>query len=149
VALLDAPAAVGPQPVGDRPGDLALAGPGRADQPQERRARRVVHVEQCASDPVDGLAVQQRRVDPLAVGQLDRLDRRLELESVSVQGVGGEVALAGDVVDLVQGSVDRAHAGLLSFVEEVPPRRPRAARRVGQWAPKTLAATRSLAAVPA
>ena len=37
VAVLDLPAAVSPQPVGDRAGDLALAGSGRTDQPQERR----------------------------------------------------------------------------------------------------------------
>ena len=59
VALLDRAAAVGPQAVGDRAGDLALAGAGRADQAQEARARGVVHVQQRAGELVDRLAVQR------------------------------------------------------------------------------------------
>ena len=59
---------------------------------------------------VDALAVQRRRVDALAVGQDDRLAGRLELERVGGEGVGGEVAFGGDVVELPQGSGERAHA---------------------------------------
>ena len=112
VPVGDLAAAAGPQAVGDRAGDLALARAGRADQPQERRLRRVVHVEQRQGELVDRLAVQARRVDPLAVGQQDRLARRLELERRG--WVGGEVSLGGHPVDLRQGSGDCAHARLLA-----------------------------------
>ena len=108
-AVLDRAAALGPQPVGDRAGDLALARAGRADQAQEARARGVVHVEQRERERVDALAVQRRRVDALAVREDDRVARRLELERVGGEGVGGEVAFGGDVVELPQGSGDRAH----------------------------------------
>jgi hypothetical protein len=62
------PSAAGPQAVGDRAGDLALARPGRANQAQKARLCRVVHVEQRERELVDRLAVQQRRVDPLPSG---------------------------------------------------------------------------------
>jgi hypothetical protein len=124
-----------------------------------------VHVQQRAGDPVDGLAVQQRRVDPLAVREHDRFRRRLEIEPRLGATVRGEVAVGGDLVDLVQGSVDRAHArppfkawmggDAVGLVE----RATRARRRLEDvrgslvaaltQAPNTLAATRSLAAVPA
>ena len=80
VPVGDLAAAAGPEAVGDRAGDLALAGAGRADQPQERRLRRLVHVEQREGELVDRRAVQARRVDPLAVRQHDRLASGLELE---------------------------------------------------------------------
>ena len=111
VPVGDLPVAAGPEPVGDRAGDLALARAGRADQPQERRLRRVVHVEQRHGELVDRLAVQARWVDPLAVGQQDRLAGRLELERRG--GVGDEVSLGGHPVDLRQGGGDCAHALLL------------------------------------
>ena len=112
VPLGDLAAAAGPEAVGDRAGDLALARAGRPDQPQERRLRRLVHVEQREGELVDRLAVQARRVDPLAVRQQDRLARRLELERRG--WVGGEVSLGGHPVDLRQGSGDCAHARLLA-----------------------------------
>ena len=102
-AVLDRAAALGPEPVGDRAGDLALARAGRADQAQEARARGVVHVQQRERERVDALAVQRRRVDPLAVGQHDRLAGRLELERLGGEGVGGEVAFGGDLVELPPG----------------------------------------------
>jgi hypothetical protein len=71
VTGLDHAAALRPQPVGDRAGDLALAGAGRTDQPQEPRPARLLHVQQRAGDRVDRLAVQLGRVDELAVGKLE------------------------------------------------------------------------------
>jgi hypothetical protein len=111
VPLGDLAAAAGPEAVGDRAGDLALAGAGRSDQPQKRRLGWLAHVEQREGDLVDRLAVQARRVDPLAVRQHDRIARRLELERRG--WVGGEVSLGGHPVDLRQGSSDCAHALLL------------------------------------
>ena len=103
VAVLDRAAAVGPEPVGDRAGDLALARAGRADQAQEvERAGSSMSSSAQASSSTR-LAVQRRRVDPLAVGQHDRLAGRLELERVGGEGVGGEVAFGGDVVDAAAG----------------------------------------------
>ena len=163
VALADRPAAAGPQAVGDRARDLALAGAGRPDQPQERRPGRVVHVQQRAGQLVDRLAVQPRRVDPPAVGQHDRLaPSRARARAAPAR----EVAFAAT----------RRRSGARRVVD---PRRSRAASmrgsrrdllsdrgsewcacavgaaaaaavaaRVGQ-APKTAAATRSRAAVPA
>jgi hypothetical protein len=98
VPVGDGVAAASPKPVGDRAGDLALTRAGRADQPQERRLRRIVHVEQCDGELVDRLAVQARRVDPLAVRQQDRLPGRLELERRG--WVGSEVSLGGHPVYL-------------------------------------------------
>jgi hypothetical protein len=66
-AVLDRAAALGPEPVGDRARELAFARDARADEAQEARARRLVHVEQRQREPVDWLAVPQRRV-VLAVG---------------------------------------------------------------------------------
>ncbi len=112
MALGDLAAATRPEAVRDRAGDLALACTGRADQPQERRLRRVVHVEQREGELVDRRAVQARRVDPLAVGQHDRLASGLELEWAVC--LGNEVPVGGHPVDLRQGSGDCAHARLLA-----------------------------------
>jgi hypothetical protein len=71
-----------------------------------------VHVEQRERELVNRCAVQARRVDPLAVGQQDRLARRFELEWGG--WVGCEVSLGGHPVDLRQGSGDCAHAHLLA-----------------------------------
>ena len=112
VPLGDLAAAARPQPVRDRAGDLALARAGRADQPQKARLRRVLHVEQRQDELVDRCAVQARRVDPLAVGQQDRLAWGGKLERCG--SFGHEVSLGGHPVDLRQGSGDCAHARLLS-----------------------------------
>jgi hypothetical protein len=93
------PAAGGPQPVGDRAGDLAFAGARRPDKPQEGRLGGLLHVQQRARQLVDGLAVQQRWVDPLAVGQFDRLAGGVQRQRF--WALGGQVALGGDLVDLV------------------------------------------------
>ena len=74
---------------------------GRADQSQERRLRRIVHVEQRHGELIDRLAVQARRVDPFAVGQQDRLAWGGELERRG--RVGDEVSLGAHPVDLRQG----------------------------------------------
>jgi hypothetical protein len=106
-----------PEPVGDAARQLGLAHSRRPGQPQERRLGRVVHVEERAGELVDRLAVKPRRVDPLPVREQDRLAERLELEQPVVPARGGQVALVGGPVDLVKGSVDRAHErGLLSIV---------------------------------
>ena len=177
VARLDRPAALGPQPVGDRARDLALAGAGRADQPQEPRPARLLHVQQRAGDPVDRLAVQLGRVDHLAVGQLDRVGDRVDVEvDLAVRSGAVEVAVGADVVDLLPGGSDRrGHACLLvrvfggqcaaarcsSRVLGSGARRPEgrargrissvgaADGRAGGQAPKTAAATRRRAAVAA
>jgi hypothetical protein len=60
VPVDDIVAAAGPEAVGDRVGDLALARAGRTDRPQERRLGRLVHVEQRQGQLVDRLAVQAR-----------------------------------------------------------------------------------------
>src|SRR6185503_14709381 len=123
VTGLDAPSAAGPEPVGDGAGDLALARAGRADQAQESRAVGVLHVEQGAGELVDRLAVQAWRVDALAVGQLDRLGDRVEVE-VRVGRAGGdvEVAVGADVVDVLAGSGDgRGHACLPSLLRGTGP----------------------------
>jgi hypothetical protein len=112
VPVGDLAAPAGPEAIGDRAGDLALAGARRADQPRERRLRRVVHVEQRESELVDRLAVQTRRVDPFAVGQQDRIAWGGELERGG--WFGHEVSLGGHPVDLRQGSGDCAHARLLA-----------------------------------
>ena len=110
MALLDLAAAVGPQPVGDRARDLRLARAGRADQPQERRPGRAASMSSSAqASSVDRLAVQHGRVDPPAVGQLDRVARPLEVAAAR-SGSGGEIALGRDVVDRAEGGVDCTHA---------------------------------------
>ncbi len=99
VPVGDLAAAAGPEAVGDRAGDLALAGAGRADQPQERRLRRVVHVEQREGELVDRLAVQARRVDPFAVGQQDRLACGRELERAAGSGTRSPSAATPSICD--------------------------------------------------
>jgi hypothetical protein len=53
--------------------------------------------------------VQGRWVDPLAVGQTDRVSERLEVERLGGERGGVEAAFGGDTVELPQGSGDRAH----------------------------------------
>ena len=136
-AMLDLPSAFSPQAVGDRAGDLALAGSGRTDQPQERRLAGSVCVDQRAGEFVDRLAVQPRRVDPLAVREDDRIGQRLELEQCRGR-LGGEVALGGDLVDGGQGLIDRAHArppfaGGMRRATGLPVGRDRSVRRRIRW----------------
>ena len=74
----------------------------------ERAGR--VEVEQRAGQLVDAPAVQARHVDRAAVGELDRLAGVLGVDRRQRGGRGGgEVAVGGDVVDLLQGSVECAH----------------------------------------
>ena len=113
VPVGDLTAAAGPEAVGDRAGDLALAGAGRADQPQERRRGRVVHVEQREGELVDRL----RRAGTAGRSACRRAagSARLAVSSSSGCGwFGGEVSLGGHPVDLRQGSGDCAHARLLA-----------------------------------
>ena len=72
VTVLYVAAAGLPEPVGHTSGQLRLPGSGWSDQAQERRLGRPVGVDQRAGELVDRLAVQPRRVDPLAVRQQDR-----------------------------------------------------------------------------
>jgi hypothetical protein len=57
--------------------------------------------------------VQPGRVDALAVGQHDRVGERVEGERLAWP-LAVQVALLGDPVDGVKGSMDRAH-GATSF----------------------------------
>jgi hypothetical protein len=70
-----------------------------------------VHVQQRAGDTVDRLAMQVGRVDHLALGQLDRVGDRLDVE------VDLAVRRGADIVDALPGGSDRGgHACLLSCV---------------------------------
>ena len=80
VTVLYVAAAGLPEPVGDTSGELRLPRSGWSDQAQERRLGRPVGVDQRAGELVDRLAVQPRRVDPLAVRQQDRRAQRFKLQ---------------------------------------------------------------------